>query len=77
MWLSFLAVMLPREIAPTLFAQQLTTLCGAFCLGLAHGIAWLFCSAVIFTAVFGMGLTPHQGGRCCRDCRSREALSCD
>jgi hypothetical protein len=52
MWLSFLAVMLPRDIALTLSAYRFTALYGAFGLGLAYVIAWLLYSAVIFPAIF-------------------------
>jgi O-antigen/teichoic acid export membrane protein len=59
MWLSLLAVMLPRDIALVALAYLLTPEYGAFGLGLAHLIAWLICSMVIFSAVFRIGLTPR------------------
>jgi O-antigen/teichoic acid export membrane protein len=59
MWLSLLGVMLPRDIALATLAFLLTPAFGAFGLGLAHLIAWLICSTVIFSAVFRIGLTPR------------------
>jgi O-antigen/teichoic acid export membrane protein len=59
MWLSLLAVMLPRDIALAVLAYWLVPSYGAFGLGLAHLFAWLLCSGVIFAAVFGIGLTPR------------------
>jgi O-antigen/teichoic acid export membrane protein len=58
MWLSLLAVMLPRDIAMGLFAYWLTPLHGALGLSFAHLCAWMICSAVIFTVVARIGLTP-------------------
>lgn len=60
MWLSLLAVVLPRDIALVLLAYRFTPLYGAFGLGFAHLIAWLLCSMVIFFAVFRIGLTPRR-----------------
>jgi O-antigen/teichoic acid export membrane protein len=59
MWLSLLIVMLPRDIAIVLFAYWLTPLHGALGLSFAHLSAWAICSAVIFTVVARIGLTPR------------------
>ena len=58
MWFSLLGVMLPRDIAVVFFAYWLTPLRGALGLGFAHLGAWMICSAVIFTVVARLGLTP-------------------
>jgi len=60
MWLSFLAVMLPRDIALVFLAYWLTPLYGVFGLALAHAIAWALCAAVIFSSVFALGLSPRR-----------------
>jgi O-antigen/teichoic acid export membrane protein len=59
MWLSLLAVMLPRDLALAFLAYRLTPLYGAFGLGLAHLLVWVLCSAVIFCVVFRIGLRPR------------------
>jgi len=59
MWLSLLGVMLPRDLALVFLAYRLTPLYGAVGLGLAHLIAWILCSTVIFSVVFHIGLKPH------------------
>jgi O-antigen/teichoic acid export membrane protein len=59
MWLSLLGVMLPRDLALVFLAYRLTPLYGAVGLGLAHLIAWILCSTVIFSVVFHIGLKPR------------------
>lgn len=58
MWLSFLGVMLPRDILLVLLAFKLTQSHGALGLGLAHLMAWLFCSTVVLASFFFIGLSP-------------------
>jgi O-antigen/teichoic acid export membrane protein len=60
MWLSLLAVVLPRDIALVLLAYRFTPLYGALGLGFAHLISWLLCSMVVFFAVLRIGLTPRR-----------------
>jgi hypothetical protein len=61
MWLSLLAVMVPRDVALVLFAYRFAPLYGAFGLGLAQLVAWLLCSTVILSSVFIIGLKPRTG----------------
>jgi len=60
MWLSLLAVMLPRDIALAAFAYWLTPAYGALGLGLSHLIAWILCSTVILIVVSRMSLSPQK-----------------
>jgi O-antigen/teichoic acid export membrane protein len=57
MWLSFLGIMLPRDIALILFAHMFVPLYGAFGLGLAYMVAWILCSTIILCFVFRIGLS--------------------
>lgn len=57
MWLSFLGIMLPRDIALVLFAYSFAPVYGAFGLGLAYLAAWVLCSTIIFSAVSKIGLS--------------------
>jgi len=59
MWLSLLAIMLPRDIALVLFAYRFAAAYGAFGLGLAHLCAWSLCATVIFCSVSAIGLGPR------------------
>jgi O-antigen/teichoic acid export membrane protein len=60
MWLSVLAIGLPRDIILVFLAYLLTPLHGAFGLGLAYGLAWIFYLIVILFAVFRIGLAPRS-----------------
>jgi O-antigen/teichoic acid export membrane protein len=55
MWLSLLAIVLPRDIALVLFSYVFVPLYGGLGLGLAYVTAWLLCATVIFCAVFRIG----------------------
>ena len=56
MWLSLVAVMLPRDLALAGFAYWLTPTYGAVGLGFSYVLAWILCSTVVFVAVAQIGI---------------------
>jgi O-antigen/teichoic acid export membrane protein len=60
MWLTLLAIALPRDFTLVFLAYKLTPVYGVVGLALAHAIAWLLCATVIFSTVLTMGLSPKR-----------------
>lgn len=60
MWLTLLAIVLPRDFTLVVLAYKLTPVYGVVGLAMAHAIAWLLCATVIFSSVLAIGLSPKR-----------------